>query len=106
MHIRPATLADCSQTSSLSVTSYNDDELFAWMNPRRKEYPDHWRYFFLRRQQMRYWSPEQVFYVAVTDEQDNDWSGQSQVTGYAIWARRGDTKAATSWRKQSLRSRE
>ena len=106
MHLRLATLADCSATASLSVPSFHNDELFAWINPRREEYPDHFRYYFLRRHQMRYWSSEQVFYVAVTDEQDKDWSGDSQVIGYAIWQRRGDSETAKSWRKPSLRSRK
>lgn len=106
MHIRLATLADCSETASISVTSFHDDELFDWMNPRRVEFPDDFRYFFLRRHQMRFWSPDHVFYVAMTDEQDNDWSGKSQIVGYAVWERRGDTEAAKSWKKTSLRGRK
>ena len=106
MHIRPATLADCSTTATLSVRGFENDELFEWMNPHRAKYPEHFRYYFLNRQHMRYWSPDQVFYVAVTDEQDHDWCGVSQVVGYAIWQRQGDTEAARAWRKSSMRARE
>ena len=106
MHIRPATLADCSTAATFSVPGFENDELFEWLNPRRAEYPEDFRCFFLRRYHMRYWSPDHVFYVAVTDEQDHEWSGESQVVGYAIWQRRGDTQAARAWRKSSMRARE
>jgi len=106
MHIRLATLNDCSTTASLSILGFDDDELFEWMNPRRREHPDHFRYYFLRRHQTRYWSPEQVFYVAVTDRQDVGWAGASQVVGYAIWQRRGESDMAKSWRMQDPRSRK
>lgn len=105
MHIRLATLADCSTTASFSVLGFDNDELFEWMSPRRREYPDHFRYHFLRHHQTRYWSPEHVFYVAITDEEDEDWSGASQVIGYAIWQRRGESDAAELWRRQDPRSR-
>jgi len=94
MHIRLATLEDCSTTASFSVLGFDNDELFEWMNPRRREYPDHFRYYFLRRHQTRYWSSKHVFYVALTDEQDEDWSGAGQVIGYAIWQRRGESDVA------------
>lgn len=105
MHIRLATLNDCSKTATFSIFGFDNDELFEWTNPRRREYPDHFRYYFLRRHQTRYWSPEHVFYVAATDEQDEDWSGASQVVGYAVWQRRGESDAANAWRRQDPRSR-
>ncbi len=105
MHIRLATLDDCSTTASFSVFGFDNDELFEWSNPRRREYPDHFRYFFLRRHQTRHWSPEHIFYVAATDKQDEDWSGASQVVGYAVWQRRGESNVANTWWAQDPRSR-
>lgn len=106
MHIRLAILNDCSTTASFSILGFDNDELFEWTNPRRREHPDHFRYYFLRRHQARYWSPEHVFYVAVTDKQDKDWSGASQVVGYAVWQRRGESDMAKSWRIQDPWSRK
>lgn len=105
MHIRLATVDDCSTTASFSVLGFDNDELFERINPRRREYPDHFRYYFLRRHQTLYWSPDHVFHVAVTDKQDEGWSGASQVIGYAVWKRRGESGAAKSWRTQAPWSR-
>ena len=69
------------------------------MFPRRIEYPSHFRAYFLRRYQMRFWSPEFVFHVAETDKGDSAWSGTAQIVGYATWSRRGESDVALAWRR-------
>ena len=99
MHIRLATAHDVSETATLSVSAFADDELLEWMNPQRAAYPAHYRAAFLLRYQERFWSPNFVFYVAETDEGDEDWSGAAEVVGYAIWSRRGNSEVAKRWRR-------
>ncbi|MCJ1454170.1 hypothetical protein MMC28_004521 [Mycoblastus sanguinarius] len=101
MHTRPATPADFSATASLSVDCFWDDELFAYTNPWRRQYPDHFRDSSLRRHRLRYWSPGFIFHVAVTDDGDEGHKEGGTVVGYAIWQRRGTSDAAKIWLKDS-----
>ena len=106
MHVRPAVSSDLSATSTLSVSGCWDDELVEWLNPYRAQYPENFRDSFLQKHRMRYWSADYHFYVAETDQEDKDWSGEPQVTGYAIWQRRGNNEAAKAWQKWSWRAGE
>lgn len=99
MHIRLARADDIPATATLSVPAFTDDELYQPMYPRRIEYPSHFRASFLNRYQMRFWSPDFIFYVAETDESDRAWSGTEQIVGYAIWSREGQSDVALARRR-------
>ena len=99
MHIRLATAHDVPDTATLSASAFANDELLEWMCPHRTAYPTHFRASFLLRYQKRFWSPDYVFYVAETEECDEDWSGAAEVVGLAIWSRRGNSEVAKRRRK-------
>ena len=103
MHIRPATPDDFFYTASMSVDCFWNDELHEYINPKRGQYPSHYRDAFLRRHRLRYWSPEIVFYVAVTDPGDKDHLPGGKVVGYSAWERKGTSEIAKSWRKYTWR---
>ncbi|KAL6720921.1 hypothetical protein ACLMJK_000020 [Lecanora helva] len=103
MHIRDVIPADFSETASMSVDAFWDDELYAYTNPLRAQYPNDFRDLFLRRHRLRYWSSGYIFHVAVTDDGDQDHISGGKVVGYAIWSRRGTSDLAKAWRKQTLR---
>ncbi|KAL8789771.1 MAG: hypothetical protein Q9195_006663 [Heterodermia aff. obscurata] len=99
MHIRPAVFHDISAIATLEASAFNNDELYELLCPHRAAYPTHFRAAFLLRLQMRFWAPDFVMYVAETDEGDQDWSGAAEVTGCAIWRRRGNSEVAKRRRK-------
>ena len=104
MHLRPAEPSDFSATASMSVDAFWNDELYAYKNIWREQYPEHFRYSFLRQHRLRYWSAGYMFHVAVTDEADKEHDEGGKVVGYAIWQRRGTSEAAKHWQKQTWRA--
>ena len=101
MHIRLATPSDFSSTASMSVDSFWNDELYVYANPRREQYPDDFRDAFLRRHRLRYWLPDYIFQVAVTDPGDDDNDPGGRVVGHAIWIRNGSSEEARKWHTHS-----
>ena len=51
---------------------------------------------------MRYYSPDLVVHVVVTDEGDDGHIDGGRIVGYSVWERKGSSQAAKSWRKKSL----
>ena len=103
MHLRPATLADLPATASMSVDAFWNDELYVYTNPWRTRYPDDFRDSFLRRNRRRYWSPDFICHVAVTDPGDEGHRSGGRVVGYAVWERKGTSEEAKAWRRQTWR---
>lgn len=106
MHIRPVKPEDLSSTASISVDAFWNDELYAYTNVWREQFPIDFRNLFLRWHQLRYWSPGYVFHVAVTDEGDHGHEEGGKVVGYAIWERRGTSDVARGWQKDTYWGRE
>ena len=102
MKVRPAVLADLPFTTEISIDAFRDDALYAWLHPRRDEYPAAYRAGLLLRQKHNLYTPGSHFYVAETEPDDQQWSGVPQITGYAIWERIGDTPKAARWQTQSV----
>ena len=104
MHIRPAHTIDFSAIASISVDCFWDDELYNYTNPYKVQYPDHFRAYFVRRFNGRYWTPGFLFYVAVTDEGDegHEEGGdeEGKIVGYAVWYRIGTSEQALMWQRQ------
>lgn len=86
----------------MSVDAFWNDELYTYTNPRREQYPDHFRNLFLHRHKTRHWSPGFVFHLAVTDDRDVT-DPEERVVGYAIWERRGTSEEAKKLQKQTYR---
>lgn len=102
MHIRPATPSDFPSAASISVLCFWNDELYDYTNPWREQHPDHFRSLFLRRHKVRFVTPGYLFHVAVTDEGDQNHEGEGTVVAFAVWERRGTSKVAMVWRKDTF----
>ncbi|KAL9628505.1 MAG: hypothetical protein Q9164_007247 [Protoblastenia rupestris] len=104
MHVRPARPSHFSSIADLSVSCFWDDELYDFTSPHKKQYPDDFCYFFLRRTHLRYWTPGFVYQVALTDEGDEGHEGDGRVVGYACWFRQGNGQNARQWHNDSVAS--
>ena len=58
-----------------------DDDLTVYLAPHRHTHPECLRQGFLRRAKKRYYDGHTTL-VAVTDEDDAEWSGTEKVVGY------------------------
>ena len=105
MLIRPARRSECSQTATLSVAAFRDDELYRYLDPYQDQYPAHYRDYFLRRHKLRFVTPEYHFFVATLEEGDEGYEAgdeAEQVVGYSMWSRKGESDVAKRWnRKQT-----
>ncbi|KAI9701185.1 MAG: hypothetical protein M1836_001854 [Candelina mexicana] len=98
MHTRPCRPGDFSAIATIGAKAFLDDNLYAWLCPKRKEYPEEWRRLFVRGTKQRYNAVGTYLFVAETDESDPEWNGQSQIAGYAAWERKGKSQSARRWR--------
>lgn len=106
MHTRPAIPADFSAIADISVVAFANDELYYYTNPSKDLYPEDFRYLFIRRTHLRYWTPGFVFHVAVTDEGDEGHDPGGKTVGFSCWMRvgEGSQKNGTErWIADSLR---
>jgi hypothetical protein len=102
MLIRPMTREDLPEVFIITSETFRNDEMYVWLHPHQDKYPED-----LRRSQhillkKRLVSPDQHGFVAVTEESDPDWSGTSEVTGFAFFVRSGNDKAGKKWRTDIL----
>ncbi|KAL1959450.1 hypothetical protein VTO42DRAFT_1895 [Malbranchea cinnamomea] len=97
MHIRRAQASDLPACADIVAAALCDEELIAYLCPRRREYWDEYRDSALRRIKRRFYSPGWVLWVAVTDEKDGEEEGK--VVGYAAWHRIGEGEEASRWKK-------
>ncbi|KAI9721836.1 MAG: hypothetical protein M1812_002172 [Candelaria pacifica] len=84
--------------ATVGAKAFLDDNLYAWLCPKRKEYPEEWRKLFVRGTKQLYNAVGTYLFVVETDESDPEWNGQSQIAGYAIWERKGKSQTAKRWR--------
>jgi GNAT superfamily N-acetyltransferase len=104
MRIRPAVPADYSAIATVAVKVHVDDAEMAFFCPGRDAHPKAYHRFFTLRVR-NYAMIEQCFViVAETEPSDSCWEGKTQIVGYSLWSREGDSKATRQrWRtKKSL----
>lgn len=113
MYIRRAVSSDFPTLASISVDGFIDDELFQYVNPYSRKYPDSFHGYFLRRLKQRFAQPGYVVWVAVNDDgkehaasenskqEGGNHTGDEKVVGYALWRRYGESEVAKGWRTQS-----
>lgn len=102
MFIRKLTRDDLPAVAAITRSSFAKDELFAWLWPKQDQYPDDIRRYQLIRLRTRLVSKGQHGFVMVTEESDADWTGKTEVVGYAFFERSGDDDAARTWQGDSL----
>ena len=115
MHLRPARASDVPAFASISARVFHEDELYQYINPRSREYPDSFRNGFLLRNKLRWNQPGYVYFAAVADGEDYDFgtgtedgrrkqqenSEEEDIVGFALWQRLGDDEAARKWQEQT-----
>ncbi|KAI9842685.1 MAG: hypothetical protein M1837_006970 [Sclerophora amabilis] len=102
MRVRQMNPDDFSSVATLLAEAFHEDILFAWLHPRRTEYPAQFRDSFLRTLKRRHYTPGTQSVVAETDETDVDcWNGKPEIAGYAAWERKGPSDAARKWQQDS-----
>lgn len=102
MRIRPLTRDDLPAVAEITFRSFENDELFEWLNPNGHKYPDDMRKSQSIRLRGRLVTPGQYGYVVVTEEKDSDWTGKEEVIGFAFYIRSAGDEAAKTWRKDTL----
>ena len=89
MLIRHATPADFSAIADLCVLAFEGDNLFDYLHPYSKEYPEDFRDVFVRSVKSRYYDPETHIMLAVSEPGDAYFKDHSEVLGYAAWTLEG-----------------
>ena len=89
MRVRYATPPDFSAIADLCPDAFMDDELFVYVCPQQKDYPEHFRSLFLQSIKVLYYNPHAHLLVAETEPADPQWTGRPEVVGYAGWELNG-----------------
>jgi ribosomal protein S18 acetylase RimI-like enzyme len=113
MHIRLAEPRDIPYLVDIAVQVLNSDaELSVFLRPNRYKYPYTAREQIVIDNKLRLLNPNVILFVAETDPDDYEpycggansigrgpkgWKGEPRVTGYAAWARKGDSELAKSY---------
>lgn len=102
IYLRPARSQDLSDLAELAIRAMLDDELFAYICPRRHQYYADFRHAFLRRFKSRSVTPGFVVIVAVdrAPPQGHASSGGERIRGYSVWERLGSGVDAVRWQQQ------
>lgn len=85
MHVRLCTAADLPTFATISAAAMYNDEVIVNTAPGREQYYTSYRYYFLLRTRMRFYSGQWLM-LAVTDENDPDWDGTEKAMGYAAYS--------------------
>lgn len=102
MRIRRAQPADLEECANISAEAFLDDELIAWLFPRRHQYYEDYQRECLREIRGMYYQPGFAIYVAELENGDSDWDGSTRVVGFISWYRHGVSEAALKWYKDSI----
>lgn len=96
MFLRPATAQDLPSIAEVAAQAMLDDELFAYLCPRRREFYADYRQSFMRRLRTKLLSPEWLVIVAVDASVP-----VASIVGYAVWEYIGEgaKDAAKRWKE-------
>ncbi|KAE8378643.1 acyl-CoA N-acyltransferase [Aspergillus bertholletiae] len=104
IHLRPAVSQDLPSIAEVAAKSMLDDELFAFLCPRRREFYSDYRQSFLRRLRAKLTSPGWVVIVAVANSPTRPADTDSwPIIGYGVWERIGETaeESTKQWKETS-----
>ncbi|KAF1973898.1 acyl-CoA N-acyltransferase [Bimuria novae-zelandiae CBS 107.79] len=102
MRVRSLTRDDLPAVADIAFHAFEKDEFFGWLNPGRDKYPDDLRRSQKILMRRRLVTPGQYGYVAETEEGDEDWTGKSEILGFAFYSRSVGDEAAKRWRADTL----
>lgn len=93
MQLRLACARDAPVVADLAARAMLEDELCAYLCPRRVQYYVDFCQGYLRRLQARLVTPGFVMVVAV--------NGLKEICGYCLWERLGSGAAAVHWQRRN-----
>ncbi|KAK6540047.1 hypothetical protein TWF694_008878 [Orbilia ellipsospora] len=94
---RTATLRDVQGIAECAAEGMLEDELFAALWPRRKEYPSHYAAYFARRARQRLVDQNIVTLIAELPIADEKGVVRNRIVGFAQWQRFGGGSVETRW---------
>lgn len=102
MHLRPLTRNDLSSLADLGNEAFRDDNLQAIFWPPEAVENGSLRRTVMMRIRKRLVEVGTHCVVAVSDENDEFYSGTPELLGYSFWTRVGRSEAARKWQTDSL----
>lgn len=102
MRMRRMLPADIPALADLASEAFWNDEVFAWIFPDRAQFPDDFKRNWVGMFRSHLYKPGWHCFVSETEEGDPTWSGRSDLTGFAMWERRGYSSVAKSWQQDSI----
>jgi hypothetical protein len=102
MHIRPVTRNDISVLADIAVAAFRNDEMYSSFFPASAVESGAFRRNHLLRMRKRIVDVGMRGFVIESDENDDFWSGEKDILGYAFWSRAGTSEAARKWQTDSL----
>lgn len=94
--------ADIPALADIATEAFWNDEVFAWIFPDRAQFPDDFKRNWVGIFRFHLYKPGWHCFVSETEEGDPMWSGRSDLTGFAMWERRGYSSVAKSWQQDSI----
>lgn len=93
--------ADVAAVGRIASDAFIEDDLFAWLHPRRHTHRASWDSYVMQRCRRRIHEPALHSFVAVLDHRDAALGPVGTVIGYAFWERIGpkDNSTAFAWRQ-------
>lgn len=102
MRMRRMLPADIPALADIATDAFWNDEVFAWIFPDRAQFPDDFKRYWVGLFRFHLYKPGWHCFVSETEGVDPMWSGQSDLTGFAMWERRGYSSVAKSWQQDTL----
>ncbi|OCK73205.1 hypothetical protein K432DRAFT_387508 [Lepidopterella palustris CBS 459.81] len=104
MKVRPCKESDIPSLAALAVKSLDDDAMDEYFYPGRCKHPEAYRQAYEKQIKMFMAEPSSFIMVAATEPSDDTWSGETEIAGYCVWNREGESKEVKEkwWQKETL----
>lgn len=94
--------ADFPVLGNIAAEAFWNDEVFAWLFPHRAQFPEDFKNTWVNVFRFHLHKPGWHCFVSETEEIDSMWSGRSDLTGFTMWERQGQSNAAKSWQQDNF----
>ena len=96
LKVRPFLLSDLPAAASVGAAAMQEDELFTYLCPYRKDYPESFRQYFFRNLKTRYCSDDHIMWVAEIAWPDTAQRNgrRREVVAYTAYSRKSPNKDA------------
>ena len=102
MHVHLASFSDYDPIATVATQAMLNDEMDAYLFPGRHAHPEAYHQLYLSGIKNHSKEPQCLVIVAESEITDACWNGESQIAGYCLWMREGDSETT----RQRWRTRE